>query len=194
MVLFLPSALLLVYVQKLYFHQVNYYFSIIVLLLVFILTVFYDKMKVGTEKAVEQLLFKNRYDYRETLGELSKAMVSILDLQSLSRKIIETITNTMGVEKASLFLLNEEKGGYYLLESKKVNMDLSPSGLPKGDPLPRYLQKMKEVVVRDELVKGAHLEELNLVLQSMSRLEAEVSIPLVSKGSLIGMINLSHQV
>jgi signal transduction histidine kinase len=191
--LFLPAALLLVYVQHLYFHQISYYFSIIVLLIVFILTVVYDKVRVGTEKAVEQLLFRNRYDYRETLGEFSKAMVSILDLQSLSKKIIETITNTMGVEKASLFLMNEEKGGYYLLESKKVDVKLSPSGLAKGDPLPRYLQKMQEVLLREELVTKGHPQKLNPVLQSMSRLEAEVCIPLVSKGSLIGMINLSHR-
>jgi signal transduction histidine kinase len=191
--LFLPSALLLIYVQNLYFHQVSYYFSIIVLLIVFILTVIYNKVKASTEKVVEQLLFKNRYDYRETLGAFSKAMVSILDLQSLSKKIIETITNTMGVEKASLFLLNEEKGEYYLLESKKVNVEFSPFGLPKGDPLICYLQRMKEVLLRDDLVKGAHRQELNQILHSMSRLEAEVSIPLVSKGSLIGMINLGHR-
>jgi len=193
-VLFLPSSILLVYAQKLYFHQVNYYFSVIVLLLVFVLTVFYHRVKSGTEKAVEQLLFRHRYDYRETLGEFSKAMVSILDLQSLSRKIIETVTNTMGVEKASLFLLNEEKGGYYLLESKQVKADRSPSSvLLKGDALPRYLKNMKEVVIRDELVKGVHLWELNPIVQSMTHLEAEVSIPLISKGELIGMINLSHK-
>jgi two-component system NtrC family sensor kinase len=191
--LFLPSALLLIYIENLYFHRVSYYFSIVVLLIIFLLTIFYDKVRAGTEKAVEQLLFRNRYDYRHTLGEFSKAMVSILDLQSLSKKIIETITNTMRVEKAALFLLNEEKGGYDLLESKKVTMDVSPVGLSKGDPLPHYLQKMKEVVVREELEKGVHLKELQSVLQSMSRLEAEVSIPLVSKGSLIGMINLGHR-
>ena len=61
---------------------------------------------------MEHLLFKGKYDYRETLGKFSKAMVTILDLQSLSKRIIETITQTMGVEKASLFFLNEEKGGY----------------------------------------------------------------------------------
>jgi signal transduction histidine kinase len=150
-------------------------------------------IKRGTEKAVEQLFFKNRYDYRETLGKFSKAMVTILDLQSLSKKIIETITQTMGVEKASLFLLNEEKGGYYLLESKKVTVTLPPSGLPQEDALPRYLQNVKEVVVREELSKGVHIQELAAVVQSMTELQAEVSIPLISKGQLTGMINLSHK-
>jgi two-component system NtrC family sensor kinase len=194
MVLFLPAFALLVYAEKLFFHQVNYYFSLIVLLLVLVLTFFYDQLKAGTEKAVEQLLFKDRYDYRKTIGEFSKAMVSILDLNSLSKKIIGTITDTMGVDKASLLLFDEEKGGYLFVESKNVNLDLAPPGLPKGDPLPHTLQKMKEVVVREELVKGFHLKELDAVVQSMTQLEAEVSIPLISKGLLIGMINLGHRV
>ena len=83
---------------------------------------------------MEQLLFKDRYDYRETLGKFSKAMVTILDLKSLSKKIIETITQTMGVERASLFFLNEERGGYYLLESKNIKIASFPPVLPKETP------------------------------------------------------------
>jgi hypothetical protein len=63
-------------------------------------------IKPVTEKAVEHLLFKDRYDYRETLGNFSRAMVTILDLKSLSRRIIDTITQTMGVERASLFFIS----------------------------------------------------------------------------------------
>jgi signal transduction histidine kinase len=142
---------------------------------------------------VEQFLFKDKYDYRETLGTFSKAMVSILDLQSLSKRIIETITQTMGVEKASLFLWNEEKGGYSLFESKNIKMTATTSLLSKNDPLPHYLQKIEEIIIREELVKGANIRELNDVTNKMSLLEAEVSIPLISKGQLIGIINLGYK-
>jgi len=142
---------------------------------------------------VEHFLFKNKYDYRETLGKFSKAMVSILDLQSLSKSIVETIAQTMGVEKASLFLLDEEKRGYALRESRNIKMTLPTPILQKGDPLPRYLQKIGEVIVREELIKGANIPELKSVINQMSLLEAEVSIPLISKGQLIGTINLSHK-
>ena len=81
-------------------------------------------------------------------------MVTILDLQSLSKRIIETITQTMGVDKASLFLLDDEKGGYYLFESKNIKMTSPTPLLPKGAPLPHYLQKMGEIIVREELAKG----------------------------------------
>jgi signal transduction histidine kinase len=120
-------------------------------------------------------------------------MVSILDLQSLSKRIIETITQTMGVEKASLFLWNEEKGGYSLFESKNIKMTASTPLLSKNDPLPHYLQKIEEIIIREELAKGANILELNEVIKKMSLLEAEVSIPLILKGQLIGMINLGYK-
>jgi signal transduction histidine kinase len=120
-------------------------------------------------------------------------MVSILNLESLSKRIIETITQTMRVEKASLYVLNEERGGYHLLESRNIKIASFPPVLAKGDPLPQYLQKMKEIIIREELLKGGNIPELNKVINTMSQLEAEVSIPLVLKGQLIGMINLSHK-
>jgi len=193
LLLFIPSILLIILSQKLFFKEINYLFSAIILSLLLLVAFFFHQIKPGTEKAVEYFLFKNKYDYRETLGKFSKAMVSILDLQSLSKRIIDTIAQTMGVEKASLFLMNEEKGGYFLQESKNIKMASQTPLLPKGDPLPCYLQKIGEIIVREELIKGGNIPELKSVIEQMGLLGAEVSIPLISKDQLIGMINLSQK-
>jgi signal transduction histidine kinase len=193
LLIFIPSAIIILISQRFFFKQINYLFSVIILVLLLLVAFLFNRVKPSTEKAVEQILFKNRYDYRETLGKFSKALVTILDLQSLSKRIVETITQTMGVRKASLFLWNEEKGGYSLFESKNIKMNASTPFLSKNDPLPHYLQKIGEIIIREELAKGANISELNDVIKKMSLLEAEVSIPLISKGQLIGMINLSHK-
>ncbi len=191
LLLFVPSSLLIILGQKFFYKEINYLFLAFIFSILLLVSIFFYKIKPRTEKAVEQLLFKKQYDYRETLGKFSKVIVSILDLQSLSKRVIETITQTMGVENASLFLLNEEKEGYYLFESKNIKIDSSL--LPKGDPLPQYLQKVGEIIIREELVKQDNIPELKNVVDKMSLLEAEVSIPLISKGQLVGMINLSHK-
>jgi signal transduction histidine kinase len=191
--LFLPSFLLVIFSQRLFFNQINYLFSAVIFFLLLLVAVLFYRIKPETERAVEQFLFRGRYDYRETLGKFSKAMVTILDLQSLSKRIIETITQTMGVEKASLFLWNEEKAGYSLFELKNVKMTASTPILSKNDPLPHYLQKIGEIIVREELAKGTNIPEINDVVKKMSLLEAEVSIPFISKGQLIGMINLGYK-
>jgi signal transduction histidine kinase len=193
LLLFVPSSLLIILFQKLIYGHIHYLFSGFVFSLLLVVAVLFNRIKPHTEKAVEQLLFKNRYDYRETLGRFSKAMVTILDLQSLSKRIVETITQTMGVEKASLFLWNEEKGGYSLFESKNIKMTATTPLLSKNDPLPHYLEKIAEIIIREELAKGANISELNEVTKKMSLLEAEVSIPLILKGELIGMINLGYK-
>ena len=191
--LFVPSFILIIFSQKLFFGKINYLFSFIVFAAFFLVAIFFNKIKPGTEKVVEQMLFKNRYDYRETLGTFSKAMVSILDLESLAKRIVGTITQTMGVEKASLFLWDEEKGGYYLFESKNIKIATTSPLLSKSDPLPYYLQRIGEIIIREEMAKGTNVSELNDVIQKMFLLEAEVSIPLILKGQLIGIINLSHK-
>jgi len=191
LLLFVPSFLLLIVSQKVFFKEINYPFSAIILSLLLLVAFFFNEIKPGTEKAVEQLLFKNRYNYRETLGKFSKAMVTILDLQSLAKRTIDTITQTMGVKKASVFLLNEEKGGYDLFESK--NIEITAPFLSREDPLPHYLEEFREIIIREELIRGTHIPEIMNVVDKLSVLEAEVSIPLILKGQLLGMINLSHK-
>ena len=191
--IFLPSFLLVILSQKIFFGKIDYIFSLLMIVVLFLVAIFFHRIKPGTERAVEQFLFKNKYDYRETLGQFSKAMVTILDLQSLSKKIVETITQTMGVDKASLFLLNDEKGEYELFESKNIKKVTPPPIFTKGTSLPQYLQKIGEITVKEELTKGTNISELNRIIDQMSQLEAEVSIPLISRGQLTGIINLSHK-
>jgi signal transduction histidine kinase len=193
LLLYVPSFTLIIIGQKIYFGKISYFFSIILFFLLFLVTIFFNRIKPQTEKMVEQVLFKNRYDYRETLGNFSKAMVSILDLQSLSNEIIETITQTMGVEKASLFLWSEEKTGYSLFESKNITVSASPPYIPKDDPLPQYLQKMGEIIIREELAKRTDIPQLKNVVNKMSLLEAEATIPFISKEQLVGMMNLGYK-
>jgi signal transduction histidine kinase len=193
LLLYVPSFALIIMGQKIYFGKISYLFSTTLFFLLFLVTIFFNRIKPQTEKMVEQFLFKNRYDYRETLANFSKAMVSILDLKSLSKRIFEAITQTMGVEKGSLFLWNEEKACYSLFESKNISMTASTPLIPKEDPLPHYLQKMGEMIIREELAKGANIPPLKDIVNKMSLLEAEVTIPFISKGQLVGMINLGYK-
>ncbi len=191
--LFVPSFFLILFSQEVFFSRISYLFSVVILAMLFLVTLIFYRIKPHTERVVEQVLFRNRYDYRETLADFSKAMVSILDLQSLSRRIFETITETMRVEKASLLLWNEEKAGYSLSELKNVVATNAISLIPKDDPLPQYLQKMAEIIVREELAKGAQIPQLKGVVNKMSLLQAELTIPFISKGQLVGMMNLGYK-
>lgn len=191
--IFVPSFILILLGQKIFFGKINTLFSLVLSGILFLVAILFNKIKQGTERAVEQILFREKYNYRETLGKFSRAMVSILELRSLAKRIVETITQTMGVEKASFFLLNDERGGFELFESKNIKLTSPTLILSKNAPLPHYLQKIGEIIIKEELAKGIHIPELKEVFQQMNDIEAEASIPLISKGHLIGILNLSHK-
>ena len=127
----------------------------------------------------------------EPLKNLSVALAATPDLKSLARIILETLTQIMGVGKASLYLLDEEKGEYPLVESihPKVRFN-PPSLLLKEDPLLQYLLKMGEMFLCDRRSDPNPPSDWTHALERMFLLEAAISVPLHSKGKLIGMVNL----
>ena len=135
-----------------------------------------------------------RDDLFKVLKHFSMALASIPDLKSLAKTILETVIQTAGVGKASLFLINEEKGGYDLVETMHMKFRSSPSLLlAKEDPLLQCLLQKGEILLRDELSKNPSSSKWNDVIERMSLLEAAVSIPLHSNGKLIGMLNLGSR-
>ena len=73
-------------------------------------------------------------------------MVSIVDLEDLSSSLVRTIGAAFGVEKASLFLLDDVKGLYKLKFSMGTERDhhLREISLTRNDPLVQGLVKSRE--------------------------------------------------
>ena len=83
----------------------------------------------------------------KTLMDFSIALASIPDLKSLAKMILETAVQAMGFEKASLFLTQEEKGGYHLVESIDLKIPLKTSPLLlKEEPLLQCLMQKGEIL------------------------------------------------
>ncbi len=56
--LFVPSFLFILLSQKVFFNKISYLFSAVIVALLFLVTILFYRIKPQTEKAVEQLLFK----------------------------------------------------------------------------------------------------------------------------------------
>ena len=103
--LLIPLLGVVFYGQKTAFGTISIPFSVTVVCAIFIASYFFPQVKVKAERTIEQYIFKNKYDYKKTISNLSKAMVSILNLNELCRKIITTTTDAMMVKTASIYVL-----------------------------------------------------------------------------------------
>jgi two-component system, NtrC family, sensor kinase len=190
--LLVPCYILVIWGQQLAFGNINYTFSMATLLLFIIVGFLFPKLRFRTEEALERALFQKRVNYRETLLYSSKDMVSIVDLESLSSNLVRTVGRALGIEKASLFLLEEAKGLFNLKASIGVAIN-SQFFLLRDDPLLQSLARVQQGIVREELEMADDNLNLMATARRMEEIEAEISIPIISKEKLIGALNLGYK-
>ncbi|MFH2012147.1 MAG: ATP-binding protein [Pseudomonadota bacterium] len=195
--LYIPSLIVVNIAQMFFFGFINYLFSFIILLLVIVVAFIFPKLIISTERTIEQILFKGKYDYRKTLNELSKAMISILDREALLAKIIDTTTEAMGVEKASILLINEEKGDFYIQSQKGLEVSIKEVySLGKDDPLIVLLSKRGKIVVKEELegYLTVNIPANVTIVKRLNDMESEVCIPLITRQNMIGICNIGKKI
>ncbi|HSE59081.1 MAG TPA: ATP-binding protein [Nitrospiraceae bacterium] len=143
------------------------------------------------EDIIGQRLFRARYDAYDTLAQFSRSLVSILDLQSLTKEVVVTLTKVMKIATASLYVLDSEKRLYVLTASHGL---LSSGPLPltvKADEdLPLALARHNNTLLRGELEYGSLEQPTPSLLQTMKSLDAETCVPLINKERLVGFCNL----
>lgn len=143
------------------------------------------------EHLIGQQLMRDRYDAYDTIVQFSKSLVSILELHSLTKEIVHTLTSAMNISTASLYVLDSEKHLYALAA---VQRDSGRSPLPatikRDDALPSTLNQYRRPMVREELEDRTPDSPPPDVLDAMKSLDAEVCFPLVNKERLIGFISL----
>jgi signal transduction histidine kinase len=189
--LLIPCYVIVVWSQYLAFQEINYSFSLVTLSLLTIVGFLFPKLRFKTEDALERALFNKRADYRETLLRSSREMVSLVDLAALSASLVHTVCRAFGIDKASLFLSDESKRTFPQIAAQGLSNDnLKFPALERTDPLIERLVSRREAIVKEEL-ELARTDAGDLrVAERMNQLEAEISVPIISKQRLIGILNL----
>ncbi|HEY3303548.1 MAG TPA: ATP-binding protein [Candidatus Binatia bacterium] len=194
LILLIPCYLVLMATQIIFFNQVSPTFSLFALVLFILVGFLFPKLRFRTEEAFERVLFKKKHDYRATLLRSSREMVSMVDLETVSDALVQTVVKALGVAKASLFLLEESDGSFKLKSS--VGLGPDPFEVPeitRDEPLAQTIMKRPEALIREELEMINGATRGGKLARKMRRLQAEITLPIHSKDRLIGILNLGHR-
>jgi two-component system NtrC family sensor kinase len=193
--LLLPCYVVLISSQLLAFGSVSIGFSLLTLSLLAAAGFLFPRFRFIGEEALERALFKTKTDHHETLLQSSRDMVSVVDLVELSERLVRTASNAVGIDKAALYLYDEAKNKFNLASAMgfELRQTCDPVLAP-NDPLIQALTKSREGFVREELAMAVTENGQSVTAHRMAQLDAEVSVPIVSKDKLAGILNLGHKV
>jgi signal transduction histidine kinase/CheY-like chemotaxis protein len=95
-------------------------------------------VKTRIQHRVDQIFYKDRYDYRQSLRSISDALSSSTDLDILSNFIVSSISKTLGLSEACLFI-RDETGKLQLSQSSGIY-----EGWERLNELPSQIEALKE--------------------------------------------------
>lgn len=128
-----------------------------------------------------------------TIFEISRHLNSMLDVDSLLNAILFTCIGQMGVSGAAIAVQNHAGDDISKIHVKGINLPKSISwNFHKNGPLARLLQREAKPLLAGEINnKIAENLEDNIRLRA---LEAELIVPLLAKGNLLGILFLPRKI
>ncbi|MDO8969229.1 MAG: hypothetical protein Q7U74_00985 [Saprospiraceae bacterium] len=116
--------------------------------LIFILAVvfFFNPVRNRIQKFIDRVFYRLEYDYQDTVRKISETMRSLLHLDEIGKRIMETALGAMFIDSGCIMLLNPANACYEFLiaDGEKTNAqavcELNLS-FPSDNP---FIQKMAE--------------------------------------------------
>jgi len=140
------------------------------------------------------VILGSKYDYQKLLRESTKSLVTMLDLRQLLNYIVNTISETVGVEEISLFLKEEGKRKYEIKASYGLDEELIYSYVLKpNEGIIPWLKQSKTVFIKEEMERALPGKAFENIYGDMGKIGAEFILPLFYKDNLVGVLNLSSK-
>ena len=190
-ILGVPFFFILLLSQKFFFQKIDNLFIFLLMSFGVAAILLFGLIKGHMDRALHQIIFRDKYNYQHVLDEFSRRLVTIVDLNRLLNMLADTIERSLGVNQISICLREQEKDVYQI---RLMRGSPGMENIRISEAASRYLQERKEAILRAELEWGRKEPEGEELAEVMRKFEAEVCLPLVSQNRLIGFINLGSKV
>jgi PAS domain S-box-containing protein len=164
--------------------------------------VVFHPLKTLIQTLFDRYLYRTQYHYQSTLKAASEVIASRLRLQALLAYLADVIQRTMRNEWLAVYLKDESSARGYTLQSSAANSASGkvqpPAEIRAVDPIPTALATQRTILSADAKradaksahAKSADASSADAVASELSRLGADLAIPLLDETGLIGFVVL----
>jgi signal transduction histidine kinase len=194
-VLLVPCYAIVIATQQFAFGSISVAFSLLMLALLLVAAFLFPRLRFIGENALERALFNKNTDHREALLKSSREMVAVVDINELSERLVRATSRAVDSDQGALYLYDTAKSTFSLVSVMGIDnpRQFSDPVLGRNDALIRALTQSRECFVREELMMAREDGDKLQAAERMMQLGAEVSVPIMSKNRLAGILNLGRK-
>ena len=148
------------------------------------------------QNKIEQLFYRNTYDYRNMLLNFSKKASNIIDIDELGSELTKLTAAAVSAKRACLLLIDpSDEGNTLQFASEEMGKNCTPEIRMEPDsPIIEWLRKEKTILFRESLDVLPEISSLwSKERESIEATEMELFAPLISRDQLIGVLMLSRK-
>jgi putative nucleotidyltransferase with HDIG domain len=157
-----------------------------------------EPLRDRAQSWVDRLFFRDRYDSRVMLQNLSSQAASVLNITDLASLILDEVTSILHIRKSAFFLKDEETEKFLLTEHTGLE-GIKTLELRRNHPLVLWLSNHDRVLTRHDIEVLPQFKSMwKREREEIESLDAELFIPVKVQQELVGIFyvgpKLSEQV
>jgi signal transduction histidine kinase len=160
----------------------------------FVAILLFNPLRNRMQDLVDRFFDRDRAAYRVAVREISEAMVSMLSLSEIADRILLALTDTMGVERAMVLLVDEE-GARLRPMATRGDWDLgaTDTDIPSDHPIWKQLWMRREELTRVDFDDERDAENREACRDIFDTLEVELLVPILYGVDLLGVIAVGRK-
>lgn len=162
-------------------------FSVRDVLLALVVAVLFQSVKVRVQRVFDHYLYRDPYDYAQTLKDASRGLTATIDLEQLLAHVQDVLTRTLHCEDVSIYLFDHEDQVFSLALQR--GRAISNVTISTDNPIAATLLSEPRIFFRDQ-VPGQERGQLKLepLPREMSARAIEAVVPLIEENEVVGFI------
>jgi class 3 adenylate cyclase len=174
-------------------HSEKIYPILFAVLVVFL----FNPLNRTVQTAVDKLFYRKKFSYKETVTRVSNALTSMLDLDEVIRKLINTARLEMFIDKAGVLILDEKKKECQTMFIGDETEPVKPNEnecIQYDDPFISVLTKNKKLVTIYDINEDPHYRDIkDTCSERFARMGVSMVLPLVYQDTVKGALALGYK-
>ncbi len=161
----------------------------------FIAILIFNPVRSRLQEFVDRVFDVDRTKYHLAVGEVSDAMVSMLSVREIVNRILVALTDTMGVRRAMVLLLDEEKLALDCVASRgDWEEELTRMSIPSDHPIEKFLWVRREPISILDFEEESDEEVRAACEEIFHRLGLQFMVPILFGADLLGVVAVGEKI
>lgn len=154
----------------------------------------FNPLRNRLQSLVDSVFDRDRVGYRTAVREISEAMVSMLSLDEVSDRLLLAVTDTMGVERAMVMILDDDpqqlRPSAWRGDWDEDELELQ---IAVDHPIGKHLWMRRQELTRLDFDESMDPETREACREVFDQLEVELLVPILFGVDLLGVIAVGRK-